>query len=258
MEQETGFSTRQNPLLGSSPYNQGAHFSAPGCVSVKLIAAQDSKSVYNAWRAFTLAARGGLEWDEIPVWSELLNSGLSVGLESISYTFGIEGVSRACTHQLVRTRKAAIHQQTFRAVDAGEFDVNVPQRIMDNSEAMALFMKSTEMARDAYNKIADMGIPFEDARYVCPIAIRTSMVMGISLRVFAEVYSYRGCTMTMHETLAVFRQMRELILGKHPFLEPMLKISCEGIKRCTYRGAERTDLDCEFAWAADRVYKPKW
>src|SRR5512144_1720633 len=60
-------------------------------------------------------------------------------IEHISFTFGIEGISRACSHQLVRHRLASYSQQSQRYVKEEHFDYIIPPSIKADAGASREF-----------------------------------------------------------------------------------------------------------------------
>ncbi|AOY75124.1 FAD-dependent thymidylate synthase [Clostridium formicaceticum] len=76
-------------------------------------------------------------------------------LEHAVFTFGIEGVSRSLTHQLVRHRLASYSQKSQRYVSEGSFEYVMPKDISDNEEAKKVFVKAMENAQEAYDKITE-------------------------------------------------------------------------------------------------------
>ena len=87
-------------------------------------------------------------------------------LEHASFTFGIEGVSRVLTHQLVRHRIASYDQQSQRYVAAHGFQYITPPTIAEKPEAKAKYEALMEEIRSVYDELTEMGVPKEDARYV--------------------------------------------------------------------------------------------
>lgn len=75
-------------------------------------------------------------------------------IEHVSFTFGVEGVSRVLTHQLVRHRIASYSQQSQRYVKEGQFEYIVPKEI-ENSYAKNTFIKAMEMCQKAYNELVE-------------------------------------------------------------------------------------------------------
>src|SRR5512144_2214590 len=74
-------------------------------------------------------------------------------IEHISFTFGIEGISRACSHQLVRHRLASYSQQSQRYVKADQFDYIVPPSIKQDQELLREFERCMADAQANYNKV---------------------------------------------------------------------------------------------------------
>lgn len=73
--------------------------------------------------------------------------------EHASFTFGIEGISRACSHQLVRHRIASYSQQSQRYVDGSNFEFVTPPAIAENKEALEAYNVAVDMQAKAYKKI---------------------------------------------------------------------------------------------------------
>src|SRR5664279_523296 len=106
-------------------------------------------------------------------------------IEHASFTFAIEGISRACSHQLVRHRLASYSQQSQRYVseEAG-FDYIVPETIKGDAELERYFADFMAVSQKAYNhivtKLGDRGIKGEaanqDARFVLPNACETKIM----------------------------------------------------------------------------------
>lgn len=196
--------------------------------------------------------------EEMP-WQEVLKGGLQMGLETQVVVFEVAGVTRTCTHQLVRTRKAAFHQQSQRATFMGEFpDVRMPESIWRDVYAREAFVRSVEAAWASYRTAVQADISYQDARFILPEATQTYILLEYPLRTFLETYAYRGCTMFQWEHVHVMREARRLLVERHPWLEPHIKISCEKQKRCTFMGWESVEEQCDFPWAKEenRVYQP--
>jgi len=103
-------------------------------------------------------------------------------LEHASATFSIEGVSRACTHQLVRHRIASYSQQSQRYVNEEGFDYVTPPMVESSKEAKKAFDDAVEGARKAYKRLSELGIPKEDARFILPNACATKIVVTMNFR----------------------------------------------------------------------------
>lgn len=243
-----------------SPYNGGmAHVGTDG-IEVKLIQGIDEEQFRRVCsRAQRSAIGGGLDYDDRD-WAEILDGGIQTVLEDFVLVFEVSGVSRACTHQLVRTRKAAFHQQSMRACFYGRTpDVRIPEAIAKNPRARDAFMEAIEAAAYAYKVACDEDIAYQDARFVLPEGTINYIMCEYPLREFLNTYAYRACSMFQWEIMHVFREMGRILVLNHPWLERHVKITCEKTNICEYQGWERVEEQCNFPWAREdnRRYKPE-
>ena len=218
----------------------------------------------------SVAVRGTIvgddEIDETMV-EDMFKGGLNQALEWFTVAFECSGVTRAVTHQLVRTRKASFSQQSQRYADMGRFNARMPLEIANNPKAKEIWLYAIEQSRQAYSKLADLGIPMQDVRTVTPTAIETYIICEYPLSEFLNTYAYRACQMFYPETVALFGLMKKALVEKCPWLEEHIKITCEktsgGIDglphRCTYQGWERVEETCTFPWALEnnRTFKSR-
>ena len=117
------------------------------------------------------------------VLTTIMKSGHFSTLEHASYTFAVDGVSRALTHQLVRHRIASFNQQSQRYVKFKDgVDVVTPDTIASDPERKALFDDAIAAAVSAYEKLLDAGVPAEDARYLLPNAAESKIVITMNVR----------------------------------------------------------------------------
>lgn len=109
------------------------------------------------------------------------NGHLSV-FEHASVSFLVEGISRACSHQLVRHRLASYSQGSQRYVKGWPGNV-IPLSIESNEKALDAFMNALFVCQNAYKAMIDeCGIPAEDARYILPNSAETSLVVTMNWR----------------------------------------------------------------------------
>lgn len=190
-------------------------------------------------------------------WEEMLKGGLQTALESLMVVFEVSGVSRTCTHQLVRSRRAAFHQQSQRASYYGDApEARMPESVWRNLRARGAWLAAKEYSDRAYRIACEEDISYQDARYVLLEGTDNYIVCEYNLREFINVFAYRGCSMFSWEIVYVMREMRKAVLEVAPWLEPYVKISCEKGQRCTFQGWEQPEGQCDFPWANDRVFKP--
>ncbi len=164
--------------------------------------------------------------------------------EHASFTFGIEGISRACSHQLVRHRIASYSQQSQRYVDGTKFDFVTPPEISENPKALAAYNKVIEMQSQAYKEIRDALVAGyirkytndfsndnneqiteqfkvnnkkqysafvkkanEDARFILPNASTTKIVCTFNARSLQNFFAHRCCNRAQWEIREVAQQM---------------------------------------------------
>ena len=112
-------------------------------------------------------------------------------LEHATASFRILGASRAFTHQLVRHRIASFSQQSQRYVDESEFNYIVPPEINNNQEALDIFREFLENSRQTYNRLRELGIKKENARFILPNALESQIVFSANFREFRSVFNLR-------------------------------------------------------------------
>ncbi len=161
------------------------------------------------------------------VLSTIMASGHFSTLEHASYTFAIDGVSRALTHQLVRHRMASFNQQSQRYVKFKDgIDVVVPHTVEDNEQARKVFDEAMEHAANAYKKLMEMGIPPEDSRFVLPNAAETKIVVTMNVRELLHFFDLRCCNRAQWEIRELAHKMLELVRPTAPFIFMDAGASC--------------------------------
>lgn len=95
--------------------------------------------------------------------NHLADIGHESPFEHVSFTFAIEGISRCCTHQIVRHRIASYSQQSQRYVKLEQFEYIIPPEIEKIPEAKEIFIETMEKDQEAYDKLVDILI--EDIMY---------------------------------------------------------------------------------------------
>ncbi len=153
------------------------------------------------------------------VLTTILESGHLSTLEHASYTFAIDGVSRALTHQLVRHRLASFNQQSQRYVKFTDgLETIKPDSIAENEECNRLFDEMIEKTVEAYQAFVDAGIPAEDARYILPNAAETKIVVTMNIRELLHFFTLRCCNRAQWEIRALAWKMLELVKPTAPFI----------------------------------------
>lgn len=112
-------------------------------------------------------------------------------IEHASVTFEISGISRACSHQLVRHRLASYSQESQRYVDMSAPEFVVPPTVADNPTALAAWDEFMVQVSNTYHRLRELGVRKEDARFVLPNATTTRIIATMNLRSLRHFFSVR-------------------------------------------------------------------
>ncbi len=126
--------------------------------------------------------------------------------EHIYFTFKIEGISRACSHQLVRHRHCSFTQRSQRYCSEDGFDFVTPHSVYETA-----FANDMEDIKDWYEAYQRIGVPNEDARYILPNACATSLYLSCNLRELIHMANERLCTRAQWEIRELVREMCRLV-----------------------------------------------
>ncbi len=169
----------------------------------------------------------------------VMSAGHFSTLEHASYTFAIDGVSRALTHQLVRHRLASFNQQSQRYVKFSDGVSTIkPPTIAADDAASRIFDEAMASAQEAYGKLVEAGIPAEDARFVLPNAAETKIVVTMNVRELLHFFELRCCNRAQWEIRELAHRMLELVRPTAPYVfadagAPCVHATCpEGKMSC--------------------------
>jgi thymidylate synthase (FAD) len=174
--------------------------------------------------------------------NHLMDMGHESPIEHVSFTFGVEGVSRTLTHQLVRHRIASYSQQSQRYVRLSQFEYIVPPHIEKNEGAKKLFVRAMEQDQKYYDEISSLlfeehynryiseGLSeknakqkaekeaIEDARYIFPNACETKIVFTMNTRSLLNFFRLRCCNRAQWEIRELAIQMLMEVKKVYPIL----------------------------------------
>ncbi|MBR1384829.1 MAG: FAD-dependent thymidylate synthase [Ruminococcus sp.] len=177
-------------------------------------------------------------------------------MEHVSFTFGIEGISRACSHQLVRHRIASYSQKSQRYVNENGFEFITPPEIEACPEAKAIFDEEMDKLVECYEKLADVltekhkaafiqqgmdektaaskarKLANEDARFILPNACETKIVVTMNVRSLFNFFKHRCCNRAQWEIRAVADEMLRLCYQAAPNVFKNAGPSCVMTGRC--------------------------
>jgi hypothetical protein len=223
-------------------------------------------------------------------WEEMMKGGLQTALEDFRVAFAIYGMSRTGTHQMVRTRQAAFHQQSQRAHYYGDRpSVRMPESFIGKIVNNPMYGQADHEPRliniaEEYEYLAEHAaivyrlatiadVSYQDARFALLEGTTNFILWEGSIREFINTYAYRACSMFQWEIVYTFREMKRVLVEAHPWIEPYIKISCEkthsaldaakhhpeswkeddgpNAHTCTFQGWESVEGQCDFPWARE-------
>jgi len=157
--------------------------------------------------------------EQVALLRKILDLGHLSVLEHASFSFGIEGISRACSHQLVRHRLASYSQQSQRYVSHTErFESVTPPSIAEKPELATRFAGLLDDIHAFYRELVESGIPAEDARFVLPNAAATKIVVTMNARELRHFFELRCCRRAQWEIRDMAVEMLRLARGAAPVL----------------------------------------
>lgn len=166
--------------------------------------------------------------------NRLMSYGHMSPIEHVSFTFGVEGVSRSLTHQLVRHRIASYSQQSQRYVRLNQFEYIIPPEIEEDNYAKAIFIKSMEDSQHSYDELVKVlkekyikrGMKnleaekkaIEDSRYVFPNACETKVILTMNARSLINFFQHRCCNRAQWEIHSLADEMLKEVRKVAPLL----------------------------------------
>jgi len=153
-------------------------------------------------------------------------------LSHLSFTFALEGMSRACSHQLVRHRVASFSQQSQRYIQVKKLQEHVvtpPTIVEKGGEKFSAFIQD---ASEAYAELVEAGVPREDARFVLPNAAETSLLMTMDGGSLMHFFGLRLCSRAQWEIRAMAEEMLKQVRAAEPMLFAEAGPYCVQLGKC--------------------------
>lgn len=149
----------------------------------------------------------------------VIKSGHHSTIEHIYFTFAIEGVSRALTHQLVRHRIASYNQQSQRYVKFKDnFEYITPPSIEKDKDSKKKFDSLISNIHNLYKELLDSGVEAEDARYILPNASETKIIVTMNGRELLHFFTVRCCNRAQWEIRELAKKMLKLVRKVAPIV----------------------------------------
>lgn len=153
--------------------------------------------------------------------------------EFARYVFEIRDVSRAFTHQFVRTRSQAYAQESHRAVDLSDVGYLIPKGLDYSSRSEYESIWRQEL--DTYHYLVNTkGVPQQDARNLIGTGALTNIIVGTDLRTLHQTAEVRLCVRTQGEYQEVFREMKDAVCVVHPWAEDFIQVFCVNHGTCCF------------------------
>ena len=161
--------------------------------------------------------------DPLKLVKHLYRNGHHSCFEHVYFTFKIEGISRACSHQLVRHRHCSFTQRSQRYCDENGFSFVTPPSVEDEMDVELAYETNIGSVKNWY-RFWSSRIPKEDARYVLPNACTTSLYLSCNLRELIHIANERLCSRAQWEIRKLVQKMVSLVDSDLQFmLEPKCK-----------------------------------
>lgn len=160
---------------------------------------------------------------------EKLKTGHTSPLEQVVFWFAVAGVSRSCSHQLVRHRIGiSFGQQSQRYVkyEEDKLDFIVPPSIKKNEKIYKKYLEVMKEISDFYRIALKEGIPAEDARFVLPNATPTNFHILVNFRELQHISDLRLCLRSQWEIRQLVAKMRAEVMRVVPEIGKFLQPKC--------------------------------
>ena len=179
--------------------------------NAEAICAAAGKSCYSNRSSYNLIEESNPE----KVLGKIVGMGHHSVIEHATFTFSVEGVSRALTHQLVRHRVASFSQQSQRYVSLEKPTYVIPEAIASDEASRRLYVETMDRIWESYNELQKV-VPPEDARYVLPNGCTTNITITMNARELMHFFTLRCCNRAQWEIRALADEMLRLCMEVSP------------------------------------------
>lgn len=154
-------------------------------------------------------------------------------LEHVSFSFAIEGISRACLAQLTRHRTFKFNVQSQRYVDGSNFDFVMPNLNYMNETRGKIAKEDLkeffEHSKEMYRYLTELGIKKEDARAILPQATTCNLIVTMDLNNFRNFLRQRKCIHAQKEIRELALTMIDLLKPHIPFVDHKVLLCEQGL-----------------------------
>lgn len=157
----------------------------------------------------------------------ILSSGHTSVLEHVSFTFAIEGVSRALLAQLSRHRiGVSLSCRSQRYISEDQFNFVVPQSLVPRNDERLEYIQTINKIKKTYDDLVESGVKKEDARMILPNAAHTRLIVTMNARSLAHAASLRMCTRAQKEIRELVTEMIRLCKEVSPLIFENMGPTC--------------------------------
>ena len=128
-------------------------------------------------------------------------------------TFKVKGISRACSHQFVRSKHLDFLQRSQRYCGEGEAATVIPKL---TEEQLGIYWNSIDQSVAAYNVLTKLGVKKEDARFVLPEATCTELIVTGNLQAWLDFINLRSGKEVQWEIRNVARAINNILAKECP------------------------------------------
>jgi hypothetical protein len=165
--------------------------------------------------------------------------------EFVDFVFVLQGVTRAFTQQMTRTRNLSFAQQTLQELRVDGFGYDVGPTVRRHPEAEDVYHDAMDQINAAYTSMIELGVEIQDARGVLPLNILTNLVVKGNLRSLADILRKRASPRNQGarpgyegEWACVHREMKRLMVSALPWTDLFLNRTEDQVAADMYKMLE--------------------
>lgn len=137
--------------------------------------------------------------------------------------FNISGISRVCSHQMVRSKHLDFLQRSQRYCKELDADFVIPDSIMKDRDLEVEYKTHLRKSRELYTYLQNNGIRKEDARFVLPEATHTELNVSGNLQAWRDFIRLRADKYAQWEVRTVAIMINNILAKECPNLFKLME-----------------------------------
>jgi thymidylate synthase (FAD) len=186
-----------------------------------------------------------------------LKSGHSSPRTQVYFTFGVSGLSRSASHQLVRHNNGITfdqQSQRYYAFKEADFPFVVPET-WEQAGLRDEYLAFMRRVGELYDLALKAGVPAEDARFLLPNAATTNLTFTVNFEEFLHIADLRLCWRAQWEIRHMWARARNALKTRFPELAKPVQPKC-GDQRLGYCDEPLAEyLKCPLGMRRIRLHK---